>query len=367
MPAGMEKTMSNDMDQAIARFVENCVGENLDHLISIDMRGDGLSRLLMAAARETVGAPLTLTAASRLRDTLRDRDRVLMLTGFIVPPWNVGETDGLTGTIVLARALEVALDVQPVVVCEPEIFPPLEAGFRAAGMLVYYSFEDARDLPHSIVLLPFPKDEGAAKSEAARLADLIHPAACVAVERPGRNPKGQYHFAMGKNVTEWIAPTDFLYEEVMRRRVLTVAVGDFGNELGMGTIGETVRSETPAGADCGCPCGAGTACMIGSDVPVACSVSDWGAYAIAAALSYLTGKPFAFPSGAFYKRILEATVVGGCIDGTSTYAIPDIDGTSEAYNVRLVEMLSDAIAYPGDKGKYRAIREFRVRRQAAAL
>jgi hypothetical protein len=359
--------MSNEMDQAIARFVESCVGENLDHLISMDMRGDGVSRLLMAAARETVGAPLTLTAASRLRDALGDRDRVLMLTGFIVPPWNVGETDGLIGTIVLGRALEVALNVQPVIVCEPEIFPPLEAGFRAAGMLVFSSFDDARDLPHSVVLLPFPKDEGAAMAEANRLADLIHPAACVAVERPGRNPKGQYHFAMGKNVTEWIAPVDFLYEEVMRRGVLTVAVGDFGNELGMGTIGETVRSETPAGADCGCPCGAGTACMIGSDVPVACSVSDWGAYAIAAALSYLTETPFAFPSGAFYRRILEATVIGGCIDGTSTYAIPHIDGTSDAYNVRLVEMISDAITYPGDKGKYRAIREFRVRRQAAAV
>ena len=111
----------------------------------------------------------------------------------------------------------------------------------------------------------------------------------------------------------------------------------------MGTIADTVRSETPAGADCGCPCGAGTACLIGSDVPVACSVSDWGAYAIAAALSYLTDKPFAFPSGTQYQRILEATVLGGCIDGTSTYAIPQIDGI-EAYNVRLIEMMAEVIA-----------------------
>ena len=358
--------MSNETDPAIARLVDTSVGENLDHLITMDMRGDGVSRLLMRAARANVGAPLTLTAASRLRDALNARDRVLMLTGFIVPPWNVGETDGLTGTIVLGRALEVAFNVQPVIVCEPEIFPPLEAGFRAAGMLVFYSFDDARDLPHSVVLLPFPKEENAARAEATRLADVIHPTACVAVERPGRNPEGQYHFAMGRNVTEWIAPVDFLYEEVMQRGVLTVAVGDFGNELGMGTIGETIRAETPAGADCGCPCGAGIACMIGSDIPVACSVSDWGAYAIAAALSYLTGNSFAFPSGPFYQRILEATVVGGCIDGTSTYAIPHLDGVGEAYNVRLVEMLADVVAYPGGNSRHRAIREFRVQRESAA-
>jgi hypothetical protein len=331
----------------------------------MDMRGDGVSRLLMSVARAKIGAPLALTAASRLRDALNARDRVLILTGFIVPPWNIGESDGLIGTIVLGRALEVAFNVQPVIVCEPEIFPPLEAGFRAAGMLVYYSFEDARDLPHSVVLLPFPKDENAARAEATRLGDAIRPSACIAVERPGRNPKGQYHFAMGRNVTEWIAPVDYLYEEVMRRGVLTVAIGDFGNELGMGPIGETVRAETPAGADCGCPCGAGTACMIGSDVPVTCSVSDWGAYAIAAALSYLTENAFAFPSGDFYRRILAATVAGGCIDGSSTYAIPYIDGIGDAYNVRLVEMLADAVAYPRDKTKHRAIREFRVRRGSA--
>jgi hypothetical protein len=355
-----------DLNAAIASLVDKCVGENLDQLIAMDMRGDGLSRLLMAAARAKMGAPLTLKAAQELEAHLSPRDRVLMLTGFIVPPWDIGETDGLIGTVVLGRALEVALAVQPVVVCEAQVFPPLEAGFKAAGMRVFYSFEDARDLPHSVVLLPFPKDQAVAQSEARRLADLIRPKACVAIERPGRNPDGQYHFAMGKNVTESIAPADFLYEEVTRRGVLTVAVGDFGNELGMGTIGDTVRAETPAGANCGCPCGRGTACMIGSDVTVACSVSDWGAYAIAAALSYLKRDPFVFMSGEFYKRVLEATVVGGCIDGTSTYSIPNIDGIREDYNVRLVEMLAEVISYPARGDKFRAIREFRVRRQSVS-
>ncbi|HBY97059.1 MAG TPA: hypothetical protein DEP84_24455 [Chloroflexi bacterium] len=362
--------MTNDnqfeMNVAVGRLVDNCVGENLDQLITMDMRGDGIPRLLMRAARAHVGGPLALAAAQRLHAHLQSRDRVLMLTGFIVPPWDVGETDGLIGTVVLGRALEVASDVQPVLVCEPQIFPPLEAGLKAAGMRVYYSFEDARNLPHSVVLLPFPKDEDTARAEARRLADLVHPSACIAVERPGRNPAGHYHFAMGRNVTEWIAPIDFLYEEVQRQGALTVAVGDFGNELGMGTIGDVVRAETPAGANCGCPCAGGTACLIGSDVTVACSVSDWGAYAIAAALAYLKGDPFVFMSGDFYRRVLDATVVGGCIDGTSTYSIPHIDGIREEYNVRLVEMLADVVSYPGAREKYRAIREFRVAREAAS-
>ena len=99
----MTRNNENEMDSAVRRLVDNCVGENLDQLICMDMRGDGISRLLMAAARAEVGAPLTMTAAERLQDRLSPRDRVLMLTGFIVPPWGVGETDGLIGTVVLGR------------------------------------------------------------------------------------------------------------------------------------------------------------------------------------------------------------------------------------------------------------------------
>jgi hypothetical protein len=245
------------------------------------------------------------------------------------------------------------------------VLPPLAAGFAAAGLRVYRRFEDARGLPRSVVLLPFPKGAAAARREARRLADLVAPGACVAVERPGRNAQGQYHHALGRNVTAWIAPVDLLYEEVQRRGVPTVAVGDFGNELGMGTIGDAVRAETPAGADCGCPCGGRTACAIGADIPVACSVSDWGAYAIAAALAYLARAPFAFPDGAFYRRVLEATVAGGCIDGTTLYSIPYIDGVPADFNVRLVELLGELVSYPKQRETHRATREFRVRRRPA--
>jgi hypothetical protein len=355
-----------DEEAAVRRLVNQAVGENLDQLITMDMRGDGIARILMAAARRKVGGPLVMTAAEALVNRLSSQDRVLLLTGFIVPPWNLGETDGLIGTVLLGRALEVALGIQPIIVCEAQIFPPLAAGFTAAGMQVFYSLEAAQNLPHSVVLLPFPNNESA-REEAIRLSELIDPSACVVIERPGRNPNGQYHFAMGKNVTEWIAPVDFLYEEVARKNVLTIAIGDFGNELGMGAIGDVVQTETPAGAQCGCPCGGGTACLIGSDIVIACSVSDWGAYAVAAALSYLKGDPFVFMTGETYRRILNATVLGGCIDGASTYAIPHIDGIDESFNIRLVEMMNDLTSYPSRTGKYQASKVFRARRQHADI
>ena len=350
-----------DLDLAIGALVDSQVGENLDRLITLDMRGDGIARALAAAAREQVGGPPALTAARRLRETLGDGGTALFLTGFLVPPWGVGETDGLIGTVVLGRALERAFGTTIVVVSEQEILPPLEAGFREAGLLVYRDLDAARD-GHSVCLLPF--DARRADEEAKRLADEIAPAACIAVERPGRNEVGEYHYALGTNVTEWIAPLDSLYEALAARGVLTVAYGDFGNELGMGAIAAAVAAETPAGADCGCGCGGGIACPIPANVTVACSVSDWGAYATAAALAYLERDRSVFVDPADYRAVLRATVRGGCIDGASQYAIPAIDGIGEDTNAALIALMRDACDYPVAGERFRPIREFRVGRVA---
>src|SRR5262249_30546360 len=137
-------------------------------------------------------------------------------------------------------------------------------------------------------------------------------------------------------------------------------VGDFGNELGMGAIADVVAAETPAGADCGCPCHGGIACPVAADVTVACSVSDWGAYAIAAAIAYLTGDGGVLTTPAEYRAILRATVRGGCVDGASNYAIPAVDGIGEETNVALVGLLRDAVSYPAAGERFRPIREFRA-------
>jgi D-glutamate cyclase len=354
-----------DHDPAVevAALVDAEVGENLDRLMTLDMRGDGIPRALAAAARAQIGAPLAFTAAQRLRGALADGGTALFLTGFAVAPWGVGETDGLIGTVVLGRALERAFGITVVVVCEEQILPPLEAGFREAGLLVFRDL-DAASHGRSVCLLPF--DGARAEDEAARLADEIAPAACIAIERPGRNAVGEYHYALGRNASEWIAPVDLLYETLAGRGVLTVAVGDFGNELGMGAIADVVAAETPAGADCGCGCGGGVACPIPAQVTVACSVSDWGAYATAAALAYLTGEPTVFVDPAEYRAVLRATVRGGCIDGASHYAIPAIDGVGEETNVALVALLHAAFACPAAGDRFRPIREFRAARAAGA-
>jgi D-glutamate cyclase len=227
--------MTSDAADVNARadaMVAEFVGENLDHLSTLDMRGDGVLRVLYRAARDLQGEPLSLRAARLLADRVQAGERVLVLTGFMAPrPFP--ETDGLIGSAVLAAALERACSALPVFVCEAEVMHALSAALRAAGLNVAPDLAAAPDVPHATVLLPFPYERSAADKEARRLATLIRPAACVAIERPGANPEGEYHFAMGKNVSKDVAPVDVLYRAVMGDGVPTIGVGDFGNELGM--------------------------------------------------------------------------------------------------------------------------------------
>jgi hypothetical protein len=187
----------------------------------------------------------------------------------------------------------------------------------------------------------------------------------VAVERPGANPKGEYHYAMGKKASSGIAPVDFLYREASARGALTVGVGDFGNELGMGAIYDAIRAETPAGADCGCGCGGGVACATPADVTVLASVSDWGAYAIAACLAYLKRDPTVLVAGEVYRRVCENAVRAGAIDGPTRYATPHVDGIDMNFNAALLEVMRGAASYPGRSAGHSAIRLFRAARAHA--
>lgn len=352
---------SQALTERAAWVVDLAVGENVDRLATLDMRGDGVLRIIYETARSKQGEPLTLAAARALHQRLQERQRVLVLTGFLSPkPYP--ETDGLTGSAVLAAALERACGALPVFVCEPAVVAALAAALRGAGLNVAPDLDAAPGVPHAAVVIPFQGDRASARARAATLARTIAPAACIAVERPGANEKGEYHYAMGKNVTAEIAPLDFLYQDVASAGALTVGVGDFGNELGMGTVYDVVRAETPAGATCGCGCGGGTACPTPADVTVTTSTSDWGAYGIAACLSYLTHDPAVLISGAAYRRVMDGAVAAGAIDGPTRYAVPFVDGIDDAFNSRLIETMRDVVRYPTRATTHSPIRLFRAAR-----
>lgn len=330
---------------AIDRQLADSIGENLDALLVLDPRGYGVGRILYESARKQTQEPLTTSAARALTGVVGAKDVVVIGTGFVFPPYNKGELDGVVGTAVLARTLERCLGVVPVIAVEPELVESVRPLLRTAGLNVYDSPEYALRLPHASMVVPFPKDEAEAAMVAAEVIGTFAPKAVISIERPGRNVHGIYHMGNGTDVTALAAKFDVLFVEARRQGILTLAIGDLGNELGMGGLIDTVHARIPYGATCQCPCGGGLAAAVAADHVVVASVSDWGAYGLSAAIAHLSDHPEVLTSGHELSELFKTAVASGLIDG-SGYAIPAVDGVLVDANARLIDQIADMVRYP---------------------
>src|SRR5207253_3573066 len=98
----------------------------------------------------------------------------------------------------------------------------------------------ARAIPAAVVQ-GFPTDPQAAREAAKRLIDR-KPSGLISIERHGANAKGVYHYGRGEaNKNDMVAKVEALFEEGKSRGVLTIGIGDGGNELGMGRIQGAIR------------------------------------------------------------------------------------------------------------------------------
>jgi len=319
--------------------------ERLDRLVNLDIGGRG-SEQLYAAAREIVGKPLALAAARQLA-VVRPGEVVLITTGFPALSWvspRIGENDGPAGAAVVARALQRGFGAIPVVVVEDALRPGIAAVLQAGGF-VLGSLQEARRAVEReprgavAVVLPYPEDEAEASASADPLMDRLRPRAAVAVERPGRNRAGAYHDMRGQCLATAPAPVDLLFERAMERGIPVVAVGDGGNEIGMGLVLDAVREHVPYGRVCRCGCGGGIGARTKADVLVTAAVSNWGCYAVAACLAMLKGDTRLLHTPEMERRLLEAGVSAGLINGVSVEVDPGVDGIPWEANVAMVQLM----------------------------
>jgi len=323
---------------SIGDFVEANLGESIDSLITLDVKSQGLMPSLYQAARELIGGPLVLEAARSLVDVAEPNSNVLICTGFRAHAWENGETDGVIGAVVLARALEVSLNVHPVIVCESELVDAVKGLVRVSGLHPDTNCEESCGFPHSVKICSFTKDEHAAPKEAKEMLGLFRPVALVSVERPGKNSKGVYHSMGGADVSEFTSKIDYLFQ-LRSEEILTIAIGDLGNELGLGKIRNTTRKVLMYGKECQCPCKGGIACAVDADKIIIALVSDWGAYGLGAEVAFLTKKPEAFHDGGMEDDLLQTAARYGLVSDSSGYCRPGIDSIGKDFHVSFVKIL----------------------------
>ena len=265
------------------------VGTNLDQLMNLDPRGYGVCRILYDGSRAYAGEPVAMHSAKALTKLLCSGDIVYIMTGFILRPHKCPETDGIVGAILLARALIKAFDVKPIIICPEENKVAVKNCAPLVGMHLYEEIPMALEMPQSIGVFPFTKNSAEVRGLVKELFSYGEPKVLISTEAPGANEKGEYHNATGLNMTELEAKMDGLFDAVKEKKIPTFAIGDLGNEIGMGAIGPHIIRYIPyAGkGKCNCECKGGILARTSADYLITATVSDWGVYALICAIAYL--------------------------------------------------------------------------------
>lgn len=330
----------------IAALKLEVISEAIDRLVTLDFHARGVMVPLYNAARAKAGRSFCLAAAEKLVETVKSPKSVVLIgAGFPIGAVGKPETDGLIGAVALARAIALGLGAQPVIVTEEEAIAPMAAAAEAAELNVYHEIDAALARPKSAAILSFTKDEDAASRDATALVNKANPVMMVSIERPGRNDHGVYHGAIGWDMSHMVAKIDHVFMCVAERGLPTIAIGDLGNELGMGALRECVSEYTPFGGKCQCPCGAGNACTVNADITVVGAVSDDAVYGILGCLSYLLGIPDVLHSADMEERIIRAAVTHGCIDGPSECPKEAIDMIEARIHGYIIEIIRNMLRY----------------------
>jgi hypothetical protein len=272
----------------------------IDHLLALDPGRRGIARFFVRGG-----------ALAAARSLARGR-RALLTTGFTVAPGQP-ETDGPPGTAVLGRALRL-LGHKIAYVTDRVTAPILEAALDALGE------------PTAVLTFDETLDAAAA---ARRVLESESPTHLVSIERPGRTRDGDYRNARGVSVKAWNPPLDALFLAAPRR-VTTVGIGDGGNEIGMGNVRARIlrtRALAPA-----------ITSVVKVRHLVVAGTSNWGAWGVAAELSRLAGRPL-LHSAAEERRMVEACVAAGAVDGITRQRDATVDGLPLAAHVGMLALL----------------------------
>lgn len=229
---------------------------------------------------------------------------ILLISGFCVGPDLVGETDGPVGTVFLARSL-MALGKDVSILTD-----------RFSKKL-FDSACQALDLGPITCL------------EAHKDPDLL-----MAIERPGKASNGSYHNMRGLDISHLVDETDTLIESYQSKGIPFYAIGDGGNEVGMGKIKDYIYDNVPHGQT--------IAADIAADKLLISGVSNWGAYALIGMLSILSKRTL-IQSLAEEDLVYDAIVHAGAIDGVTKRNEKSIDGFSMDKNLEVLQIIRNTV------------------------
>lgn len=279
--------MNGATDLQLSRRIEGL-------LVERNLRG-------MAGLRAYLQPGYCLRAAQLLRDC---RGSVLIGTGF--PVLDTFETDGPAGAIALYRVLS-AQGAEPVLVCNERLAAALGGDYRVESM----------PLGQSLGL----------KERVQGVVGRFDPELVISIELPGRAADGRYYNMRGEDISDHtFCFDDFLSMANCR----SIAIGDGGNEIGMGNVIEGLaKLDIIPSATC-------------CDELVIADVSNWAAHGLVAMLSYWSGTDYLADWD--NRAVLEYLAARGSLDGVTRENTLSEDGLPSESGKLLVAGLQQLVS-----------------------
>lgn len=285
--------------------------DRIEGLIQTDV-GRNIGPLCDAARGGLWGAAAALAGEPRCR--------VGLITGFYVPTGSspAAETDGPIGAALLARGL-ASVGVRCRLATDEPCRNACQVALAAAG---------ASDTPVDTAALGAPLTP---LIDVWRSASISH---VISIERCGRSADGTPRNMRGLDIGCYTAPLDDLFSAGPWR---TIAVGDGGNEIGMGALPRTLIAQHIAHGET-------IACVTPAQHLVVAGVSHWGAYALLGALALLRSdwrdKLVQCLDERLERHVLEITLADGpAVDGVSCMRAPTIDNLDLATHHEKLAMI----------------------------
>ena len=344
------------MSSSLTEEQRRDLADHIDRLMTVDVPARGFVSEAYVEARRLAGQPLVQQAGDALlaRLTKQRGSTVLITTGATVQrpglADHIGEMDGPPGALALARMLGLAFGALPILVTDPRQGAMLSAAAASLGLYTLSPADlrlQASRMPHvsAISVVEMPDADAAASDEAARLMSECNPIALIAIEKAGRNENGVFHNSYKDDTSAGKARLEPLFDLCARSDVLTIGIGDGGNELGMGNIRDFILKRFEHMGRCNCPCGGSIVATQRADVLVVATVSNWGAYALAAYLAAVAGKPYTAHSPERERSLLRGCAAAGYVhvDG---FRVSAADGLPEDIHAAFVAILGCMTFWP---------------------
>lgn len=279
--------------------IEKAISRNLTNR---GMEGVALEDELKKAAAELLSASV-----------------IFIVTGFVIRDTLIGETDGPIGAVSLAGALE-KLGKKVVLITD-----------KYSQDLLYKCIEIKKlNIPIEVITY------GEESKFSITIMEKYKPSHIIAIERPGRALDGHCYSMRGENLSDIVPNTDILFEEAKKQGIITLAVGDGGNEIGMGKVRPYIEKSVPLGHQI---CAA-----FSTDYLIIAGVSNWGGHALAAALSLLANQMLLHDTKVEIQ-LLEGMISVGAVDGYSKKRTLTVDGLDLKDNIYVLRMLRNIVNF----------------------